>query len=71
MGRMSRLRLQLCHNYDIVIGPVADDTISRLLRRYTEELISEEDLVKELTFTEVTSQYFFHTEAAIKMLKRI
>lgn len=63
--------IQPCHDYDIVIGPVADDNISRLLRRYTEELISEEDLVKELTFSDVTSQYFFHTEAAIKMLKRL
>lgn len=62
--------VQPCHNYDIVIGPVADDTISRLIRMFTENFITEEQLVKELTFTEVTSQYFFHTEAAIKMLKK-
>ncbi len=59
------------HDYDIVIGPVADDTIARLLRMFTENFISEEQLVRELTFSEVTSQYFFHTEAAIKMLKKI
>ena len=62
---------QPSHDYDIVIGPVADDTIARLLRMFTENFITEQQLVKELTFSEVTSQYFFHTEAAIKMLKKI
>lgn len=63
--------LQPCHDYDIVIGPVADDTIARLLRMFSEDFISEEQLVKELTFSQVTSQYFFHTEAAVKMLKKL
>lgn len=62
---------QPSHDYDIVIGPVADDTIARLLRMFTENFISEQQLVTELTFSEVTSQYFFHTEAAINMLKKI
>lgn len=62
---------QPCHDYDIVIGPVADDTIARVLRLYTEKFISEEQLLRELTFSKVTSQYFFHSEAAIKMLKRL
>lgn len=62
---------QPCHDYDIVIGPVADDTIARVLRLYTENFISEEQLLRELTFSKVTSQYFFHSEAAIKMLKRL
>lgn len=63
--------VQPCHDYDIVVGPVADDTIVRLLRMFTEHFISEQQLVKELTFSQVTSQYFFHTEAAINMLKKI
>ena len=62
---------QPCHDYDIVIGPVADDTIARLLRLYTENFINEEQLLHELTFSKETSQYFFHSEAAIKMLKRL
>ena len=61
---------QPCHDYDIVIGPVADDTIARLLRMFTENFITEQQLAKELTFSQVTSQYFFHTEAAIKILKK-
>ncbi|MDE5929721.1 MAG: DUF3990 domain-containing protein [Muribaculaceae bacterium] len=62
---------QPSHDFDIVIGPVADDTISRLLRMFTENFITEEQLLKELTFSRVTSQYFFHTEAAIEMLKKL
>lgn len=62
---------QPCHEYDIVIGPVADDKIARLLRMYTEDFISQEELLRKLTFAEVTSQYFFHTEAALKMLKKL
>lgn len=64
-------RSQPVHAYDIVIGPVADDTIARLLRLFTENFISEEQLVRELTFSRVTSQYFFHTEAALAALKKI
>lgn len=58
-----------CHSYDIVIGPVADDAIARILRLYLEHFIDEDQLVHELTFTRVTSQYFFHTPAAIQHLK--
>lgn len=63
--------VQPCHDYDIVIGPVANDTIARLLRMFIENFITEQQLVKELTYSEVTSQYFFHTEAAINLLKKI
>ena len=62
---------QPSHDYDIVIGLVADDTIARLLRMFIENFINGQQLVKELTFSDVTSQYFFHTEAAIKMLRKI
>ena len=62
---------QPSHDNDIVIGPVADDTIARLLRMFMENFINEQQLVNELTFSDTTSQYFFHTEAAIKMLKKI
>ena len=36
-----------------------------------ENFISEEQLLRELTFSKVTSQYFFHSETALKMLKRL
>lgn len=62
---------QPCHDYDIVIGPVANDTIVRLLRLFTENFIDKEQLLRELTFSEVTSQYFFHNEKALTFLRKL
>lgn len=62
---------QPCHSHDIVIGPVADDTITRLLRMFTENYINEEQLIRELTYSEITSQFFFHTETAVKLLRKL
>ncbi len=62
---------QPSHNYDIVIRPVADATISRPLRLFTENFINEEQLIQELTFSKVTSQYLFHSERTIKMLIKL
>ena len=59
------------HNYDIVIGPVADDGVALQLRRYTENLISMRNLVKELTYRKLNRQYCFCTERAILKLKRL
>lgn len=58
------------HNYDIVVGPVADDGVVMQLHRYEQHFIDEKTLVKELTFSKVNSQYFFGSERAIKLLKR-
>ena len=59
------------HDYDVVIGPVADDGVAFQLERYSRKMISLETLVEELTYRSLNSQYFFGTEAAIKLLKRI
>lgn len=59
------------HNYDIVVGPVADDTVAFQLQRYLLGVISLEDLVKELTYKNINNQYYFGTELAISKLERI
>ena len=59
------------HDYDIVIGPVADDTVAFQLRRYLLGGISLENLVRELEYKGLNSQYFFGTELAISKLKRL
>lgn len=56
--------------YDIVCGPVADDDMTMLFRQYQNELISFDALIKGMTFKDVTSQYSFHTENAIRLLKK-
>lgn len=56
--------------YEIVRGPVADDDMTMLFRQYQNELISFESLIRGMTFKKVTSQYSFHTERAIRLLKK-
>ena len=59
------------HNYDIVVGPVADDTVAFQLRRYLLGGISLEKLVTELEYKGLNKQYFFGTELSISKLKKL
>lgn len=59
------------HDYDIVVGPVADDGVVFQLNLYMQRLITMDTLVKELTFSHLNNQYFFGTERAIQHLKRV
>lgn len=59
------------HEYDIVVGPIADDGVAYLLNRYEEGSFSLEDLAKELRYKKLNNQYFFGTERALKYLNRI
>ena len=71
MNRQSNSRTPL-HGYDIVVGPVANDTVGYQIRRLLENLISMEQFLKELKYPkEVSIQYFFGTEKALKYLKAI
>lgn len=58
------------HNFDIVIGPIADDGVALQLRRYTDNLISMRTLIRELTYRKLNSQYCFCTEPAVSKLIR-
>jgi hypothetical protein len=60
------------HHYDIVIGPIADDTVGVQIHRYLLGYIGVDVLVDELRFGGSRSvQYYFGTEKAIGCLKRI
>ena len=59
------------HNYDIVIGPIANDGVAYLLGRYEEGTLSIEELSKKLDYKQLNSQYFFGTEKSLKFLKRL
>ncbi len=58
------------HEYDIVIGPIADDGVAYQLERYTKNMITLEMLVEELTYRKLSRQYFFGTELAISKLQK-
>ena len=60
------------HNYDIVIGPIANDRVGVQLWRYETQAINLPTLVRNLQYMKgVTIQYYFGTESAIKLLKRL
>lgn len=60
------------HEYDVVIGPIANDRVGVQLWRYENRSIDLPTLVRNLQYMKgVAFQYFFGTERAIKLLKRI
>jgi hypothetical protein len=60
------------HNYDIVVGPIANDTVGVQIRRYIMGYISTDKLIEELRFSgNHAIQYFFGTERAINLLKKL
>lgn len=67
MNRKNRTRKQV-HDYDIVIGPIADDVIGYQIRRVEEGIITEEQFLEEIKYHTVTIQYMFATEKAVQLL---
>lgn len=59
------------HDFDIVIGAIADDKVGVQLFRYMKKYIDLPTLVKNLQFVRLTTQYYFGTERAIKLLKKL
>ena len=59
------------HDYDIVVGPIADDGVGTQIRRLSRGFISFDAFLEELKYSKVSIQYFFGTEEAIKYLKKI
>ena len=59
------------HGFDIVVGPIADDRVGIQLFRYLRNFIDMPTLIKELKYKELTIQYYFGTEHAVKLLKKL
>lgn len=64
------------HEYDIVIGPTADENTVTVINSYREELIASdyadevlEQLISDLEPENLPKQYFFGTSAAIQTLR--
>ncbi|MDR2702438.1 MAG: DUF3990 domain-containing protein [Spirochaetaceae bacterium] len=56
--------------YDIVTGPVANDDITALINVYLAGILSDDALIKELTFRELSGQVSFHSERAAACLQK-
>lgn len=58
------------HDYDVVVGPIANDRVGLQLWRYENQMIDLPTLVNKLKYMKgITIQYFFGTEKAISLLK--
>lgn len=59
------------HEYDVVIGPIADDKVGVQLFRYMKDYIDLATLLKKLRYIRITAQYYFGTERAVRLLRRL
>lgn len=59
------------HNYDVVVGPIANDKVGVQVRKYLDKEISLDTFLQNLKYMKgVTFQYFFGTQKAIKYLSK-
>ena len=71
--KFTDIESKLCNldcKYDIVTGPVANDDLAMLLREYQNHAISLDVLRSELSYKQTTNQYSFHTQRAVKLLRK-
>ena len=61
----------LRHDYDVVIGPVADDNTMETIQLYISGILTTNEAVERLRYNKVNNQISFHTEKALKSLKLI
>ena len=59
------------HNYDIVVGPIADDGVVLQLTNYREGFYSPELVADLLQDRFLDQQYYFGTERAVSFLRKI
>ncbi|MDR0370701.1 MAG: DUF3990 domain-containing protein [Prevotellaceae bacterium] len=59
------------HDYDIVIGPVADDKVQATLRLYLKGKIPKDKFLQMLTYHEETNQICFCTLNSLQTIDRI
>lgn len=64
-------RTGFTHQYDIVIGPIADDSIAMQFRLYEQGFITLRQLTRKITFPQQNSQHYFATERSISLLKKV
>lgn len=56
------------NRYDLVVGPIADDKMGVLFRRFEAGMVSVEMLIEELKYKRLTMQYSFHTARGLSLL---
>lgn len=60
------------HDYDIVYGPIANDKVGAQIRNVIEQNIDMVTFLERLKYMKgITFQYFFGSEKAIQMMRRL
>lgn len=65
-----RTNKESVHDYDIVIGPIADDGVVLQLTNFREGIYPPEEAARLLQDRYLDQQYFFGTERALQFLHR-
>ena len=61
----------LQHNYDVVIGPVADDNTMETVQLYIANILTASEAVERLRYNKINNQVSFHTEKALQHLQLV
>jgi hypothetical protein len=59
------------NKYDVVVGAVANDDLVGTFDLFRSGLMSIEDVVKQITYKNLTNQYSFHSKKAIAYLETV
>lgn len=59
---------EIIEDYDIAIGPVADDNVYRILRLFENGDINREETLKRLEVEKLVDQILFHTDSSLEYL---
>lgn len=65
----NRTERNFIHDYDVVYGPVADDSVYTQFALYEGGIISLPTLIHELKTYKLVDQYLFHTENSLLAIK--
>ena len=69
--KANRSKGGLQHDYDVVIGPVADDNTMETVQLYIANILTASEAVERLRYNNVNNQVSFHTEKALQYLKPV
>ena len=67
--RQNRTGLYTGNQYDLIIGPVANDDVFATLIVYEQGILNTEQTIEALKIKKLYSQYVFKTENALSFLK--
>lgn len=67
--KVNRAKGGLRHDYDVVIGPVADDNTMETVQLYISGILTVKEAVERLRYNQVDNQVTLHTEKALEHVK--